>query len=102
LTTSKPLIVGLAALSAVLAATSITLGIILYRQQRFVPTSGNSPYVMFDTETAQACWSGPPTLTANAPPKASGNNAFNWNDFPTVGQGKTNNPPNLPFCKDLK
>ena len=31
---------------------------------RFVPASGNNPYIMFDEETAEACWSGPVTEAA--------------------------------------
>lgn len=26
---------------------------------RFIPAAGNDPYIMFDQETARACWSGP-------------------------------------------
>jgi hypothetical protein len=109
---NKTWVIVLAALSTVLAGTTITLAIILYRHQRFTPTNGSSPYIMFDTRTAQACWSGPPTATGTTDkwekyrvpekPKDSAGTGFDWSGFSAVGQDKPSNPPNLPFCKDLK
>jgi hypothetical protein len=111
--TSKTLIVGLAVLSAILAIISITLGIMLYRQQRFVPANGNSPYIMFDTRTAQACWSGPPITSADAnTPSVFEKFGITPNTIPCTNDpfkkyggkmlGCPQNPSNLPFCKDLK
>lgn len=40
-------------------ATRETSGTAPAVTSRFIPVSGNNPYVMFDEETAQACWSGP-------------------------------------------
>lgn len=28
-------------------------------QRRFIPVAGDDPYIMFDEQSAQACWSGP-------------------------------------------
>ena len=97
---NKAWIIGLAGLSIILAGTTILLALMLYQRPRFTSTNGRSPYVMFDTRTAQACWSGPPDAPAPRTPEPLGKNGFDWNKLPVVEQDK--NPPNLPFCKDLK
>jgi len=73
---------------AALAAISIGLAFALYQKPRFVPARGNSPYVMFDNKTAQACWSGGGDESTDPFLKSLG--------------VKNENPPHLPFCKDLK
>jgi len=88
---SKTWFLCLAILSAVLAVVSVTLAIILFRQQRFVPVNGSNPYIMFDNRTAQACWSGPPIK----PTPDAFDQKFGLTPVPM-------NPNDLPSCKDLK
>src|SRR5579872_6298748 len=86
---------------AVLTLAVIGLSVALFQKPRFAQTNGKNPYIMFDNKTAQTCWSGAPQ--------------FPWSSYPAVGQTApkdgwekltaaaeaTNNPPHLPFCKDL-
>ena len=112
LNTNRTSVIVLAALSAVLMVISITLSVILYRQRRFVPVNGNDPYIMFDTRTAQACWSGPPDVPTDVDatdpsekyrrppsPQACADDPFK--EFGGRMLGCPKNPHNLPFCKDL-
>ena len=107
------LVVGLAVLSTILAITSITLVVMLYRQRRFIPANGNDPYIMFDTRTAQACWSGPPIAQTESdttdkwekyrvPPSSEACADDPFKKYGGKMLGCPQNPHNLPFCKDLK
>ncbi len=90
---SKVLIGGLATACLILAIISIVLATMLYQKPRFAPTKSESPYVMFDNKTAQACWSGPPEK-----------GWFEQQD-PNVKPDvvlQRHAPNGLEFCKDLK
>jgi hypothetical protein len=92
---SKTWSFGVGILSAILAIVSVTLAIILFRQQRFTLVNGNNPYIMFDNRTAQACWSGAPITPT---PEEHTSESFGR----IVGSARVKNPNDLPFCKDLK
>jgi hypothetical protein len=92
---NKAWVIGLATLSVILAIISVTLAIMLYHQRRFVPAKGNSPYIMFDTRTAQACWSGPPLK-----PTSDDDLVKKFGAKPVASIPES--PNDLPFCKDLK
>jgi hypothetical protein len=77
----------LIAICVILVICSTVLAFALYKRPRFEGTKGQNPYIMFDTKTAQACWSGPP----NALEDKLG--------FKYVNPA---NNAELPFCKDLK
>ena len=70
----------------------------VYKQPRFTPTNGGSPYIMFDNKTVQACWSGPPSDPPE--PARKGDNPLDNVFGPS--EGSTNNPPRLLFCNNLK
>jgi hypothetical protein len=119
-------IIALSVLSAVLAVLCASLLFLLYSKPRFIASKSKSPYIMFDTKTVQACWSGPANNTAAKNP------SFNWDQYPVVTdsarssdssgtdpfapyEGHATSPaPNifdealatnsagLPFCKNLK
>jgi len=55
------------------------------RLARISITRARSPYIMFDSKTAQACWARP----SNAP-----NDKDFWAQY--------SNSAKIPFCKDLK
>jgi hypothetical protein len=78
----------LAILSAILAVVCIVLAVDLHQQSRFVQTKATSPYIMFDTRTGQACWSGPKSKPPNPIDEAL---AEHW----TPPEG------DMPLCKDL-
>lgn len=82
----KKLIVALSVLCALLAVLSGVLAFMLHGRSRFLSTNNASPYIMFDTKTAKACWSGP----------ASGD------PDPFINGLSKKNNAGLPFCSDLK
>jgi len=89
----------LSVLCIILLVVCGLLGWALFSKPRFVTVAGANPYIMFDNKTAQACWSGPPAPTQ--PTEGLNPNGFDWNKYPIVG-GSEDNPPHLPFCKNLK
>jgi hypothetical protein len=83
---NKAWLIGLAVLSGVLAILCVALAVSLYNRSRFVQLKGQNPYVMFDTKTAQACWSGPVKPLPD--------------DFFSNPSSRDPNP--MPACKDLR
>jgi hypothetical protein len=100
----------------------VILAFLLYSKPRFINSKSNNPYIMFDTKTAQACWSGPPTdpyaefgghalPSANSEVKKSdpflaaiGSSDANTGDpfaaFKALNS--TANSAGIPFCTSLK
>ena len=84
----------------------IVLGLAGQTSARFTATKSGNPYVMFDTKTAQACWSGPDEVAAQFPNitdkrwfyRPSDGNTID--DFIKAERKRSSN--GLPFCADLK
>jgi len=89
----KKLTVVLSVLCVLLALLSAALSFVLFSRPRFVTTTSTNPYIMFDTKTAKACWTGPATAdtTSSAGPNDTDPFAF-----------IRKNSAGIPFCSDLK
>jgi hypothetical protein len=73
-------------------------------RDRFTHVDAQNPFVMFDNQTGQSCWSGPAEFTAQAmgefgegelTPEESA-------ELQSDRDLRTANPAHQPFCKDLK
>jgi hypothetical protein len=94
------------------------LAFLLYSKPRFIASTRGSPYVMFDTKTAQACWSGAATRVDPfaaygghqiAPAKSDpfiasvdASDASAKDPFAAFTALNYTNPSDIPFCKFLK
>jgi hypothetical protein len=85
----RKLIIGLSVTCALLAALLGFFVFQLSHRPRFTPTKSTNPYIMFDTKTAQSCWSGPANGTSDT---SNPSNLF----------AQFDDPEKLPFCKDLR
>jgi len=101
----KSVAIGLAVACTILVILSVVLGFLLLQRSRFVAASDKSPFIMFDRGTAEACWSGSPDES-----KRQASTSENLIDK-ILSEGQPikdsrgrliNNPPEIPFCKDLK
>jgi hypothetical protein len=106
----RKLIIALSVLCTALVALCAILAFLLYGKPRFITSNSSNPYIMFDTKTAQACWSGPsnngtvasnergkdPFLAAIGAPDSSDPFAA----FKALNA--TANSAGIPFCKSLK
>lgn len=102
----RKVIIALSVVSALLAVLCGILAFLLYNQSRFIASKSSNPYIMFDTKTAQACWSGPAN---NSTTKSSTSDdtdpvaAFRASPTPNAfDELLATNAANIPFCKNLK
>jgi hypothetical protein len=86
----------LLAVCVALFLTCVGLSLALYMRPRFIAVSGPSPYIMFDTKTAQACWSGRRLREFKSA------TIFDLAVDDKHGILDVANQAELPFCKDLK
>jgi hypothetical protein len=83
----KKAILALSILSIVLTLLSSIQGFLLLSRPRFEATKSTNPYIMFDTKTAQVCWTGP---SDSGPTNNPIDNIFKKNSAA------------IPFCSDSK
>ena len=73
-------------------------------RERFTRVDPQNPYIMFDQQTAQSCWSGPASSAAPASGEFAAGE-LTPEEAAELQEGETNprlaNPAHLPFCKDL-
>lgn len=101
---NRNLLTGLAVACVILTVISIVLAIALYQKPRFVPTRSGSPLLMFDNNTAQACWSGPGPGSVELPPgyKAESGIFKELGVSPVFQLTPGTAPSGIPYCKDLR
>jgi hypothetical protein len=99
----KRLVILLAISNAVFIVLCAVFAFMAFNRPRFVATD-NSPYVMFDRKTAQACWTGPPLENAPKDPFIDGlpKKPHDVRDDAAHEMAATANSAHLPFCKNLR
>lgn len=74
-------------------------------RERFTRVDPQNPYIMFDQQTAQSCWSGPASSSASAGGEFA-QGELTPEEAAELQEGETDprlaNPAHLPFCKDLQ
>jgi hypothetical protein len=104
----------LAVVCILLVVAVLVLSLALRQRTRFVQATDKSPFIMFDRDTGEACWSG--SAGGSAPLAATAEEVLRLKEpiaavvererlrraTPDAQGRSVDNPPAIPFCKDLK